>query len=347
MKKSKITILSLALLGMLIAPSQSLNGASAQELDPISAAKVETNWILARTAFAHETDGLIFSQTEMGTPDNHAISILEVPFNDTSEFEITFRVKMDEYVASGRNANDVWAGIGIMGKPVFVNWRNTQEDDPDILTGFGRAKDSPGLFTRFFNYSGDLRYEGSVYQENYHTVGEGSTPAEIVDTWQLFSGNASASIQTDITLKLSFDKNDKNEEFYNVYINGNNITPAGEAAFIERDVIFPEGKIYLSLVMNTQEDDFNELSRITVKSINGESMSKITNPDTSEEVSETPSNQTSGPDTTSNPPSSEGTGNQTGCFATTMAGSLTIALMMLTFVLVIYYRRQKLIKAEK
>ena len=142
------------------------------------------------------------------------------------------------------------------------------EETPSPLTGYGRAKDSPGLFTRFFNYSGDLRYEGSVYQENYHTLGEESTASDIVDTWRLYEGNASASIRDDITLKLSFDKVD-NKEFYNVYINGNIITPLGEAAFIERDVIFPEGKIYLLLVMNTQEDDFNELSELKVKLLMG------------------------------------------------------------------------------
>lgn len=337
--KNKKLFLGLALLGTILIPGKTVKGLAADGLNPYEAAKSAENWIFSRTNLAHTNEGLVFSQTEMGTPDAHGISILEVPFDDTSVFEITFKVKMDEFVASGRNANDVWAGIGIMGKPVFINWRNTQEDDPDPLTGFGRAKDSPGLFTRFFNYSGDLRYEGSIYQEDYKTIGEESSPSQIVDTWQLYSGDAGASIQDDITLKLSFDKNDKNEEFYNVYLNGKNITPAGEASFIERDKVFPEGKIYLLIVMNTEEDDFNELSKITIKSINGQSMSKTDpGPGTSEPGTSSP--ETSEPGgATSNQPS------KTGCNASTLVGSLTITLFLSVLVGVIYYRRKKLMKA--
>ena len=334
MKNLQFLLISMAAMGVVVNPFHVLN-TPPQLLTGELAAKDANYWLLARSSFSKTDSGLVFDQTEMGTPDNHAISILEVPFDNTASFEIKFKMKMDEYVASGRNANDVWAGIGIMGKPTFVNWRNTDEEDPSIFTGFGRAKDSPGLFTRFFNYSGDLRYEGSVYQEDYHTLGEASTPAEIVDTWRLFEGNASASIQSEVTLKLSFDKDSENKEFYNVYLNGTNITPAGEAAFIERDVIFPEGKIYLSLVMNTQEDDFNELSKITVTAINGESYLKADNPtsETSEPTSQPVSDGTS-----------QDGGNNSGCFATTITSSVTIIVAMIGLFGFISYRRHKLIK---
>lgn len=334
MKHIQFLLLSMTALTVVFNPLQVLNAESAP-LPAEEAARHADNWLLARSNFLSTDDGLVFNQTEMGTPDNHAINILDVPFDDTTSFEIKFKMKMDEYVASGRNANDVWAGIGIMGKPTFVNWRNTDEEDPSIFTGFGRAKDSPGLFTRFFNYSGDLRYEGSVYQENYHTLGEASSPAEIVDTWRLFEGNASASIQSEVTLKLSFDKDSENKEYYNVYINGTNITPGGEAAFIERDVVFPEGKIYLSLVMNTQEDDFNELSKITVTSLNGQSYLKEDNP--TSETSEPTSQPISGG-------TSQDNQNNTGCFATTITGSITIIVTMIGLFTLIFYRRRRLIK---
>ncbi len=343
MKKNKI-ILTLALFGVLFAPSKPVATAYADTLTAYDAAKSHENWTLARTNFSSGEEGLRFAQTEMGTPDNHAISILEVPFENTSVFEISFQLKMDEYVASGRSANDVWAGVGIMGKPTFINWRNTIEEEPSPLTGFGPAKETPGLFTRFFNYSGDLRYEGSVYQENYHTMGEASTEAEIVDTWRLFEGNANASIDSEITLKLSFDKNEANEEFYNVYINGNNITPAGEASFIERDVIFPEGNIYLLLVMNTQEDDFNTLSEINVQSINQYSYLNTIDPGTSEEPTSTPPVSETGDSQVDSQPVSEDDDDQaTGCFATTIIGSATITIAMTVFLGVLYYRRKKLI----
>lgn len=337
MKNSKILMLSLAFVGVILSASQAFSPVRADVTTEVAARDGE-NWLTARSAFSTSEQGLVFDQTEMGTPDNHAINILEIPFDNTASFEIKFKMKMDEYVASGRNANDVWAGIGIMGKPVFVNWRNTNEEDPDVFTGFGRAKDSPGLFTRFFNYSGDLRYEGSVYQENYHTLGEASSPAEIVDTWRLFEGNASASIQSEVTLKLSFDKDQDNKEFYNVYLNGTNITPAGEAAFIERDVIFPEGKIYLSLVMNTQQDDFNELSKITVTAINGHSYLNQEPPssETSEPVSSEP---------TSSEPTSQGGGSGSGCSATTIAGSATLVILLIALFAFMAYRRHQFVRS--
>lgn len=257
MKRKLLTIL---LLGV----SFIITGKSAEVLADNSgeeAAKVESNWSLTRTEFEATNEGLLFKQTEMGTPDNHAISILNVPFDNTDSFEITFSVTMDEYVSSGRSANDVWAGIGIMGVPKFINWRNSAT--------YGYAKDSPGLFTRFFNYSGDLRYESSVYQEDYHTTGRNDPNSDVVDTWQLYSGNGSCSITSDITFKLAYDGESGGKNFYNTYLNGNLITSEGEAAFIDKEIIFPENKIYLLVVMNTQEDDFNQLSQIVIKSING------------------------------------------------------------------------------
>lgn len=227
-----------------------------------------TNWTLTRAELQVTASGIEISQTEMGTPDNHAIAILEVPFENAESFEITVSFEMDEYVESGRGANDVWAGIGVMGKPEFINWRNCAEDTYSPTTGHGWAKDSPGLFTRFFNYDGDLRYEGSVYHEGYSTLGD-EAGTQIVDTWQLYKGNANASVSSDLTFKLALDGEALGESFYNAYVNGTCITPNGEAAFIEKDVIFPEGKIYLLLVMNTELDDFNSLSKITVKAING------------------------------------------------------------------------------
>lgn len=354
MKRNKF-LLSFILFGLMFIPTKPIANAYAA-IETVVAATNEANWTRARTNFSSTKDGLLFSQTEMGTPDNHAISILEVPFENTDSFEITFRLKMDEYIASGRNSNDVWSGIGIMGKPTFINWRNSTESEPSLFTGHGRAKDSPGLFTRFFNYSGDLRYEGSVYQENYHTLGEESTPAEIVDTWRLFEDNAGASINSDLTFKLSFDEGD----FYNVYLNGKNITSNGEAAFIDRSVIFPDNKIYLLLVMNTEQDDFNELSTILVKNINGYSYLENTNPGSSEPGGSEPGTSepgTSAPGSsepgTSNPGSSNPGSSQpgssqpgeetpkTGCFGETITGSVLISVALLAMSLVLVYRRRK------
>lgn len=226
------------------------------------------NWSLTRTQMQLTDQGIELKQTEMGTPDNHAIAILEVPFEGTDSFEITFRMSMNEYVSGGHSANDVWTGIGVMGLPKFINWRNSVE--------YGLAKDSPGLFTRFFNYSGDLRYEGSVYQENYKTAGDDPS-GEVVDTWQLYEGNAGASADSDVTFRFVWEEQN-GSEYYNCYINGNCITASGQAAFIERDVIFPQGKIYLLVVMNTQEDDFNDLSKVTIKSVNGTSFVSAAQP---------------------------------------------------------------------
>lgn len=251
MKKLRLSIVGLALAAaMMVSPA----AASAEE------GKVtEQDWDLTRTVIEYTADGIVLTQTELGIPDNHAIAILEVPFTDTTSFEITFRMSMNDYVASGRNANDVWTGIGIMGVPAFINWRNSEE--------YGYAKDTPGLFTRFFSYDGDLRMETSVYQEGYKTAGDDPS-SQTVDTWQLFSCAAGASLEDDVTLRLSYDTVDGNQ-FYNLYVNGECVTAAGEAAFVEKDVVFPEGKIYLVIAMNTQDKASNSFSETTVRSING------------------------------------------------------------------------------
>lgn len=217
------------------------------------------DWKLTRTSIAYTDGGIEFNQLEMGIPDNHAIAVLEAPFENTESFEITFRVTMDDYVASGRNANDVWTGIGIMGVPEFINWRNSES--------YGWAKDTPGLFTRFFSYDGDLRLESSVYQEGYKTAGDDPS-SQTVDTWQLLSESAGVTMTKDVTLKLSYDT-DGDKQYYNLYVNGTKISSSGQLAFVDRDVVFPEGKIYLVIAMNTQEKETNSLSKVVVKSING------------------------------------------------------------------------------
>ncbi|MCI5745566.1 MAG: hypothetical protein MR270_04715 [Erysipelotrichaceae bacterium] len=258
--KKKLIVLSLLTACFAFTTQSTL--AYAQQSGEV-AAKTLDNWDLTRTTFEVTKEGLVFNQTEMGVPDNHAISILKVPFAGADSFEITFSVVMDEYVASGRNKNDVWAGIGVMGKPTFINWRNS-------IT-HGLAKDSPGLFTRFFNLSGDLRYEGSIYQGDYHTTGRDDPNSEVVDTWQLYSGNASCSAFSDITFKMAYDGTSQGKNYYNCYINNESITPLGEASFIDQEIAFPDGNMYLLIVMNTEEDEFNQLSKLTVKSINGTS----------------------------------------------------------------------------
>lgn len=256
--------------------------AAAAALLPVtaSAAVAAEDWALTRTTIEYTDEGIKLTQTELGIPDNHAIAILEVPFEDTSSFEITFNMSMNDYVASGRNANDVWTGIGFMGVPEFINWRNSED--------YGWAKDTPGLFTRFFSYDGDLRMETSVYQEGYKTAGDDPS-SQTVDTWQLFSTAAGASLEDDVTLRLSYDTVD-GDQFYNLYVNGECVTAAGEAAFVERDVVFPEGKIYLVIAMNTQDKESNSFSETTIRSINGESyVSENTDtPGTEDPGNETP-----------------------------------------------------------
>lgn len=315
--KRKIITLSL-LTACFAFTSQSLTLYAASS--PEEAAKEETNYELTRTTFEKTNDGLVFKQTEMGTPDNHAISILKVPFTNTESFEITFSMVMDEYVASGRNSNDVWAGIGIMGVPKFINWRNSET--------YGLAKDSPGLFTRFFNLSGDLRYEGSVYQQDYHVTGRDDPNSEVFDTWQLYSGNASCSATSDVTFKMAYDGTSNEKNYYNCYINNESITPLGQASYIDKEIIFPEENIYLLLVMNTQKDDFNQLSKITIKSINGTSYV-----DKDKDPKEDKPSETTSADTNTSDNQNE---NKKGCKGA--PASSFLALLLPTYVLL---RRKK------
>lgn len=89
-----------------------------------------------------------------------------------------------------------------------------------------------------------------------------------MDTWQLLNASAGVSLSKDVTLKLSYDTTD-GERFYNLYVNGTKLSSSGQLAFIDRDVIFPDGKIYLVVAMNTQEKTSNTLSKVAIRSING------------------------------------------------------------------------------
>ena len=232
--------------------------------------KDPANWIVpegyeGRVSVTATDDGLVLDQLVQGTPSSHAVAIA-VPFDGTDSYEVTLRIDSEEFVASGRQANDVWTGIGFMGKPTFINWRNNAES--------GFAKDSPGLFTRFFNYAGELRLITDVYQENYYTG------SEHVDTWTLLDASANASAEKDVTIKLAYEQ-DGDAKFYNLYVNGKKISGGAELLYVDPTVTFPEGKIYLMIAMNTQAKETNKNTRVTIKSINGVSFVK--------EKAETPS----------------------------------------------------------
>lgn len=265
------------------------------------------DWTLTRISIDYTKEGIELNQLEMGIPDNQAVAILEVPFDNTESFEIKFRVTMDDYVASGRNANDVWTGIGIMGVPKFINWRNSEQ--------YGWAKDTPGLFTRFFSYDGDLRLESSVYHEGYRTAGDDPS-SQTVDTWQLLNASAGVSLSKDVTLKLSYDTTD-GERFYNLYVNGTKLSSSGQLAFIDRDVIFPDGKIYLVVAMNTQEKTSNTLSKVAIRSING--------------VDYTDSGAGGDSASENNSASQSGGREPAGCGSSIAAGGLAISAAVLVF----------------
>lgn len=228
------------------------------------------DWDLTRAAIEYTDAGIEITQTELGTPDNHAIAILEVPFEDLDSFEIKFSITMEKYVATGRLANDVWTAVNVMGVPAFFNWRNSET--------YGWAKDSPGLVSRFFSYDGDLRLISDVYQEGYKTAGDDPS-SQTVDTWTCLNASAGASIDNDITLKLVWEtlEDDASKSFYSMYINGNKISKSDELAFIDREVLFPEDKIYLTIVMNTEDKATNDFSKVVIKEINGVSMSASAN----------------------------------------------------------------------
>ncbi len=217
------------------------------------------DWDLTRASVAYTDKGIEISQLEMGTPDNHAIAIYEIPFENLDEFEITFSIEMMDYVASGRNANDVWTAVNIMGVPSFFNWRNAE--------GYGYAKDTPGLVTRFMSYDGDLRFVTDVYQEGYKTAGEDPS-SQTVDTWTLLNKSAGVALESDVTLKIAYETSG-DSHFYSMYMNGVKVSSTDELAFVDRAVLFPENKLYLTVVMNTQNKEDNELSKVTIKKING------------------------------------------------------------------------------
>ena len=233
----------------------------------VSAATTHTadDWDLTRAEIEYTAQGIEITQTEMGSPDSQAIAILEVPFENLDSFEIKFNVTMNDYVASGRLSNDVWASVNVMGVPAFFNWRNSAT--------YGWAKDSPGLVTRFFSYDGDLRLITDVYQEGYKTAGDDPS-RQTVDTWTCLNTSAGASVDKDITMKFVWETlaNDASKSFYSMYINGNKVSTSDELAFVDRDVLFPEGKLFLTVVMNTQEKETNEFSKVVIKEINGVSM---------------------------------------------------------------------------
>ena len=215
-----------------------------------------------RVAVTKTDEGIVIDQLVQGTPSSHAVAIA-LPVDGTDSYEVTLSIEMEEYVASGRLANDVWTGVGFMGKPEFIHWRNNETD--------GYAKDSPGFFTRFFNYAGEYRIITDIYQEKFNNG------TDVVDTWTLLDTAVGASVSQDLTIKLSWDQ-ESDGEWYNLYINGKKMSAGAEFMNADRDVLFPEGKIYLMIAMNTQEKETNMNSRVTVKSINGTSY--VTEPET-------------------------------------------------------------------
>lgn len=235
------------------------------------------NWALTRATVEYTDKGISVKQTEKGTPDNHAIAVYEIPFENLDAFEITFRITMEDYVATGRNANDVWSAVNVMGVPAFFNWRNSEQ--------YGWAKDTPGLVTRFMSYDGDLRFVTDIYQEGYRTAGEDAS-SQVVDTWTLLSASAGAALSADITLKFAYETNG-NSSFYSMYINDRKVSSSDELAFADREVLFPEGKLYLTVVMNTQDKDSNALSEVLIKEINGVSYVKETDASKNSDEKET------------------------------------------------------------
>lgn len=230
-----------------------------------STAHTADDWDLTRATIEYTDNGIEITQTEMGIPDSQAIAILEVPFENLDSFEIKFNITMNDYVASGRLSNDVWAAVNVMGVPAFFNWRNSAT--------YGWAKDTPGLVSRFFSYDGDLRLITDVYQEGYKTAGDDPS-SQTVDTWTCLNTSAGASIDRDVTMKLVWETlpDDASKSFYSMYINGNKVSTSDELAFVDRSVLFPENKLYLTVVMNTQDKATNEFSKVVIKEINGVSM---------------------------------------------------------------------------
>ena len=259
--KKILSVLALFVLAFALTVSTAVSADTAPSTE--DSLKDVANWIIpegyeGRVSVQVTDDGIVLDQLVQGTPSSHAVAIA-MPIDGTESYEVTFRIESEEFVASGRQANDVWTGIGFMGKPSFINWRNNAES--------GFAKDSPGLFTRFFNYAGELRLITDVYQENYYTG------SERVDTWTLLDAAANASAEADVTLRLAYEK-DGDATFYNLYVNGKKISSGAELLNVDPAVTFPEGKIYLMIAMNTQMKETNRNTRVTIKAINGVSFVK-------------------------------------------------------------------------
>lgn len=268
MKKLLSGITALGACLMLTAAPLTLGAMAEAEPNPLaSQIKDVNNWTCTRASVEATDAGVKISQLEMGTPDNHAIAIFEVPFTDVENFEITFRITMEDYVASGRNANDVWTAVNVMGVPEFFNWRNCTETEKSPTTGYGWAKDTPGLVTRYFSYDGDLRMISDIYQGGYKTAGDDPTSEE-VDTWTLLNTSAGTTITKDVTMRLTYG----DQGFYSMFINNEKVTTTDQFAFIEKDKLFADGKLYLTVVMNTQNKESNSLSNIVIKSVNGVSL---------------------------------------------------------------------------
>ncbi len=240
--------------------------ATAEEAAP----EIAEGWLVpdgyeGRVSVKKTDAGIVIEQLVQGTPSNHAVAIA-MPVTGRDSYEVTLRIEMEEYVASGRQANDVWTGIGFMGKPEFINWRNNATD--------GYAKDSPGLFTRFFNYSGEYRLITDVYQ------GDFNNGSEVVDTWTLLETSAGASVSNDITVKLVLEEHGAEGKWYELYVNGNKLSGGAEFLYVEPEKVFPDNQIYFEIAMNTQKKDTNANTKVTVKSINGVSFVKEAPADT-------------------------------------------------------------------
>ncbi len=258
-------IVALAALAVLIAASvfmfTSRGEIASAETD--ATAEVLEGWIVpegyeGRVSVKKTKNGIEIDQLIQGTPSSHAVAIAPA-HEGTDSYEVVLSIQSEEYVKSGRLANDVWTGIGFMGKPSFINWRNNEKD--------GFAKDSPGLFSRFFNLAGEFSFTSDIYCGNF--IKDLDNPSDVVDTWTLISdGNAHAQENKDIRIKLAYEEKD-GKKFYNLYINGVLVSAAGELASIEPAKVFPDGKIYLEIAMNTQKKDTNANTKVIIKELNG------------------------------------------------------------------------------
>jgi hypothetical protein len=309
-------------------------GAADGSVTAEEAAKTIGNWDETRTDLSYTKDGIQLDQTEMGVPTNHAISILKVPFTDIDEFSISFTMTMDEFVTAGPGGNDVWTGLGIMGVPKFINWQNNSK--------YGWAKDTPGLFNRFFNIGGDLRYEGSVYEDDYCVDGPTNT-AHKEDAWQLYYGSADISALSEITYRFVYESDERNKTpHYNAYLNDILVTPNGECDYIDRSVMLPTNEIYLVIAMNTQKDDLNTLSRVVIHSINGVSY-KTQVPNTSSSAPASSSSAPAAGDSSINSSSSGGveTKGGSGCSGSIIGASSAIGAGLLGLITFGLYHRRK------